>query len=190
MTNDIHFMPLLNLRSTFFCILEFYVLSALLLMGHAHAAEQSVNLKAGWNAVYLELQPDVADPAVVFDDPAIVKVAMWLPTKAQVGSLTALDAVASKPSAWRVWQPAEAPAAFLNDLFRVQARSAFLIEARVATTLTFTGEPFFERKKWLAPSFNLTGFDVDPAAAPTFQRYFDGSRAHSDLKIFKLVENT
>jgi len=47
----------------------------------------------------------------------------------------------------------------------------------------------FERRKWTAPAFNFTGFDVDPSAPPSFARFFDGSRAHlqGGLKAFKLV---
>ena len=163
--------------------------AALFFTSSAFSAEQTLDLVKGWNAVYLELQPDSPNPQDLFADQPIEVVAVWLPSKARVTSLTSLDAIASKSSEWYVWHPAEHPAAFLNSLFQIQARKALLIKASAATQLTIQGEPVFGRRKWLAPSFNLTGFDVDSAAPPTFARFFDGSRAHEDLKIFKMVAN-
>ena len=65
-----------------------------------------------------------------------------------------------------------------------------LIKASSATTLIIEGEHLFERRQWIAPSFNLTGFDVDPNEPPTFARFFDGSRAHEELNVFKLIDGT
>lgn len=166
-----------------------YLLIACSVTVPAFSAEQTLDLVKGWNAVYMEIQPETPIPEALFGDQPIEMVAVWLPSKARVTSLTALDALATKPSEWHVWQPEEHPAAFLNTLFQVQARRAMLIKASAATQVTITGEYVFERRKWQAPSFNLTGFDVDPAAPPSFARFFDGSRAHEDLKIFKLQAN-
>ncbi len=146
-------------------------------------------LAAGWNAVYLELEPDLQDPDALFGALPIDQVALWLPSRAKVASLTDPAAIPNKPSDWLVWHPNSHPAAFLNTLKRVQAHRALLIKASAPTTLTITGTASFQRHAWLAPSFNLKGFEVDPLAPPTFARFFDGSRAHDDLKVFRLVNN-
>jgi hypothetical protein len=155
----------------------------------SQAAEQVLNLQQGWNAVYLELRPSNADPAAVFAGQPVEQIAAWLPNQAKVESLTDPTAIPTKNSEWLQWQPAGNPAAFLNNLRALTPRTAFLIKASSATTVTITGEHVFERRKWEAPSFNFTGFDVDPTAPASFGRFFDGSRAHlqGGLKAFKLV---
>lgn len=153
----------------------------------AQALDQTISLAAGWNAVFLEIQPANEDPAAVFAGQPVELCAAWIPAAAKVESLTDPAALPRKSAEWHMWQPAESPAAFLNNLRGIKARQAMLIKATAAATFTVSGEPVFERRTWVAPSFNFTGFDVDPAAPPTFARFFDGSRAHAGMKIFRLV---
>jgi len=153
----------------------------------ADAADQRIILSPGWNAVFLEVQPVNDAPETIFAGQPVEMCAAWLPTAAKVDSLIDLSALPKKSAEWHVWQPADSPSAFLNNLRSVKARQALLIKATAAATFTVSGEPVFERRSWVAPSFNFTGFDVDPEAPPTFARFFDGSRAHAALKIFKMV---
>lgn len=164
-------------------------LTALLFSNTACAisASQTISLQEGWNAVFLEVQPADVAPEKVFAGQPVEMCAAWLPTAARVESLTDPGALPTKAAEWHVWQPEASPSAFLNNLRGLKARQALLIKAGAAATFTVSGEPVFERRTWVAPSFNLTGFDVDPAAPPTFARFFDGSRAHAGMRIFKLV---
>ena len=152
----------------------------------ARAAEQTISLNEGWNAVFVELQPNNPDPESIFAGLPIEKCSLWLPSSSKVTSLTDPAAVPSKTTEWHTWQPASSPSAFLNNLHSIPARSALLIKASAPAELTVAGTPVFRRMEWRGASFNFTGFDVDPAAPPTFARFFDGSRAHSELKIFKI----
>lgn len=151
------------------------------------SVEQVVPLQAGWNAVFLYVEPEVAEPDVVFGDLPVEQVNVWMPERARVASLTDPEALPSKPSEWNVWHPQGHPAAFLNTLYRVPARRGLLIKASAATTLVVRGEPVYRATVWQAPGFVLTGFDVDAEQAPSFARWFAGSRAHAALNIQKLV---
>lgn len=153
----------------------------------ARALEQTLVLQQGWNAVFLELEPTNDAPEAVFAGQPVEMCAAWLPGKAKVASLTDPTAIPKKSPEWHIWQPASQPAAFLNNLRGIKARQALLIKATAACSVVLKGEPVFERRRWIAPSFNFTGFDVDPAAPPTFARFFDGSRAHADRRIYKLL---
>lgn len=180
-------------RSNSACLLKRALLPALstllfcLFPPAARALDQTISLQPGWNTVFLEVQPTDENPAAVFAGKPVEMCAAWLPSAAKVESLTDPAALPTKSAEWHVWQPAESPSAFLNNLRALKARQALLIKASAAATFTVSGEPVFERRTWVAPSFNFTGFDVDPAAPPTFARFFDGSRAHAGMKIFKLV---
>jgi hypothetical protein len=40
---------------------------------------------------------------------------------------------------------------------------------------------------WVPDAYNFVGFGVDALAAPTFAQFFAGSRAHANLKVYRLV---
>lgn len=151
------------------------------------SVQQVVPLQAGWNAVYLYVFPQAGHPDEVFAGLPVEQVNVWLPSRAQVDSLTDPDAVPDKASEWNVWHPPTHPAAFLNTLHRVPARRGMLIKASAPTTWIVRGEPLYQPVQWRAPAFSLVGFDVDAAQPPTFARWFAGSPAHADMTIRKLV---
>jgi hypothetical protein len=153
----------------------------------AMAADQVIALEAGWNAVFSELEPEKSAPDEFFAGVPVEMCAVWLPAVTKVASLVDPGAIPSKSAEWHVWQPEASPAAFLNNLRAIKGRQVMLVKVSAAASLTVHGAPVFERRKWIAPSFNFVGFDVDAAAAPSFARFFDGSRAHAGLKAFKLV---
>ena len=157
------------------------------LASFSFGSEQRVSLHAGWNAIYLELDPDEPNPDLLFAGHPIEMVSLWLPTPGKVVSLTDPAAIPQKVIEWHTWQPASSPSAFLNNLRAIPARTPLLIKASEACQLTISGSPAFRRTEWVGASFNFVGFDIDPAAPPTFARFFDGSRAHRELKIYKLV---
>ncbi|MCC5790659.1 MAG: hypothetical protein JJT75_13590 [Opitutales bacterium] len=148
---------------------------------------QVIELTAGWNAVYLYVEPEEPDPNVLFAGLPIEECQVWIPERSRVESLTDPEAEPVKVSEWNVWHPSDHPTAFMNTLFRLQARRGMLIKASEPTTLVVRGEPVYRPVQWSAPAFNLVGFDVDAEQPPTFARWFAGSRAHKDLKIRKLV---
>ncbi len=169
------------------CLGFFAAVAALMPDSGAWAVDQIIGLQPGWNSIFLEVRPENQAPEVIFSGQPVEMCAAWLPTAAKVDSLTAADAVPTKSAEWRIWQPSASPSAFLNNLRALTGRQALLIKASAAATVTVSGTPVFERRKWNSPSFNFTGFDVDATAPPTFARFFDGSRAHAGLKAFKLV---
>lgn len=166
------------------------ILSIALLVGaNSWAAEQVLDLKKGWNAVSLELALTEPDPNVLFAGKPIEIVSLWLPGRAKVLTLTDPAAVPAKGAEWHSWQPADSPAAFLNNLRSLPAKTPLLIKTSAACQVRLTGSAVYRRTDWIGSSFNLVGFDIDPLAPPTFARFFDGSRAHQELKIYQLVAN-
>ncbi|GHC49542.1 hypothetical protein [Roseibacillus persicicus] len=155
----------------------------------SEAAEQTLELTPGWNSIYLELKPEHSDPEVLFAGKPVEMVSLWLPDKAKVDSLVDPEALPERSPQWRTWQPASSPSAFLNNLRAIPARTPLLIKVTSACQVTVSGEPAFARTKWTGTSFNLVGFDIDSTAPPTFARFFDDSRAHEDLKVFRLIAN-
>lgn len=175
----IYFSGMLNINAI--------LLIALLTGVNSWAAEQVLDLKKGWNAVSLELAPTDSDPGTLFAGKPVEMVSLWLPSQGKVVSLTDPAAIPEKVTEWHTWQPASSPSAFLNNLRAIPARTPLLIKASAACQLTIAGSPSYQRTEWVGSSFNLVGFDIDSSAPPTFARFFDGSRAHRELKIYHLV---
>jgi hypothetical protein len=160
----------------------------------AQWAEQSVRLETGWNAVYLELDPEPSDAEALFEDLPIK--AVWTRgDKAQTGAAVnyARDPddpayFASTDTGWRVWFPSSEPQHVINSLRVVRGGRAYLIEASAPVTLTIRGRPNASITRW-REGYNLEGFHVveDVASAPTFSQYLQPSEAHQNGAIYEVT---
>ncbi len=146
----------------------------------AQEVTQTLNLQAGWNAVYVEVEPAVKEANVVFASHPISSV--W--TRAE--RVVAVDFIQDSSeevfgkAGWLAWFHPSRPEAFVGNLFAVNANRAYLIKADAAFTLTLTGRPSARHPDWAPDKFNLRGFPVDPANAPTFRNFFVSSAAQFD----------
>lgn len=150
---------------------------------------QTTELKVGWNAVFLEVEPDDPQPKAVFNEKPIDQVLTYYPIHSPVEFIEDPDQVGWKKPGWHRWVPPEAEEAFLNNLYALQANQAYLIHCKEEYTWEVTGTPKFQRRTWQPDSFNFVGFHVDPDTTPTFEQYFDGSKAHADAHIYYLENN-
>jgi hypothetical protein len=150
------------------------------------AAEQRVELKKGWNAVHLTVEPSAPDVEKVFEDTPVDRVACLL---RPVTSSQFIRDPAEEPwrkDTWRVWYAPDTEEAVLSSLHSIHANQAYLVHSKAATQMVVRGEVEVVETRWVADAFNLTGFAVDPASPPTFAQYFSGSQAHRGLKIYRL----
>ncbi len=142
--------------------------------------QQTFNLRAGWNAIWLEVEPTNAAPAVVFGGLPVESA--W--TYRQ--RLPAIDFIqnTSEPlwnlDQWLVWSPGSRPESIANNLFAVPGHRAYLLKLTGNATLTVTGTPGLRPDPWKPDAFNLRGFPVDPGSPPTFAEFFRPSPAHFD----------
>jgi len=143
---------------------------------------QSITLQPGWNAIWLEVQPENRATSAVFSNLPVASV--W--TRAE--RLSAVDFIqdpseqAFNEAGWLGWFHPSRPEAFLGSLFVVQANRAYLVKVTNATpiSLTLSGRPSLRRADWVPDAYNLRGLPVDPASPPTFLSFFRPSAAHYD----------
>ena len=154
----------------------------------AGAAEQRVSLSQGWNAVFLEVQPTKRIPNQLFRGTPISRVASHFPTQNTVEYISDPGEVAWKKEGWGIWYAPGRPDAFLSSLFSIQGNRSYLVYSESAYEWRVEGDPNFLPHAWKANSYNLVGFSLDPDSPPTFEKFFEGSRAHRDLKIYRLVD--
>lgn len=148
---------------------------------NAQTLTQTVPLQPGWNAVWLEVQPENPAPAAVFAGLPVASV--WLRTERLEAAQFIQDQteVPFNEPGWWVWLPSTHPdASVLTTLFAVHAGRAYLIRIEGASPVawTITGRFQAARLAWVPDAFNLVGFPVDLASPPTFRAFFAASPAH------------
>ncbi len=186
-----HFMKSLFPRLTRGLLLGFLAIAG---VAHAQNATQSVTLTAGWNAVWLEVEPVNASgqtlaPQVVFSNPAIVTVATPKPLAGlaeffaqEPGTISTFN-----QDQWLQWKRTDPSGS--NNLPLINGNTAYLIQVAPSTptfTLTISlGKARFFKPTWNPDRYNLIGFGLQ--ATPTFDQFFGpASSKHSVANIFSL----
>ncbi|HXJ62067.1 MAG TPA: hypothetical protein VNU68_35970 [Verrucomicrobiae bacterium] len=173
---------------------SFLGLSPLRAVAGDPVAQQNFQLRPGWNAIWLEVQPARNSSDSVFANLPVASV--W--TRAE--RLSSVDFIqdpseqAFNEAGWLGWFPASRPEAFLGNLFTVQANHAYLVKLTNSTPINWSvmGRPSLRATVWVPDSYNLRGLPVDPASPPTFLNFFRPSKAHYDpatgqlQKIYRL----
>lgn len=151
------------------------------------ATTQTISLHPGWNAVYLEVQPEVRTPAEVFKNLPVESVWTWYERTSSIEFISNPSEALLEQPGWSVYTTAPDKAASIN-LFAIFANRAYLIKLGGTQSVTWsvTGSPATDKTVWLSNSFNLVGFHVNPAAPPTFNTYLTPSASHRGQAVYRL----
>ena len=154
----------------------------------AQWVRQDILLKPGWNAVFLEVQPEPDDPDIIFDDLPIESVWQWNRTDRRVDFLKDPDEITPLDDEWSVHLPVSNPGRAARSLFSVSAGRALLVRLKGPREVVWsvTGRPVPLRPKWIPDSLNLVGVSVTPNTTHTFKSYFASSPAHRAMRVFRL----
>jgi hypothetical protein len=167
------------------------VIGALAMPAVATAAvhSQTFTLQPGWNAVFLEVQPEPESSEAVFAGLPLASAWTWVARGPSVQFIQdPSEELIGQPD-WLGYFPRPRPESFLTNLFAIYANRAYLlkIEGTQTVSWTVTGRPSLSDWPWQPDSFNLTGFHVDPASPPSFGQYLEPSPAHAGQPIFRLA---
>ncbi len=134
---------------------------------------QAIPLQAGWNAVYLEVQPQPAECDAVFASLPQVESA-WRYNRRFTTLQFDLDPnqMLSQGTDWLVWLPAAHPQSFLCTLHTLTGGQAYLVRCSAAVTWQLKGAPVLPQAAWIPDDFNFIGFQVNPAGRVSFADYF------------------
>ena len=148
---------------------------------------QTLTLRAGWTAVFLEVQPSPADCDTVFAGLPVESVWAWNSRFSTVQYISDPSSLLPGQPDWLTWVPGSSTNRVSANLFTLQGGRAYLIKATTATTLALRGQPLLRSPDWLANSFNLAGAYVSSNNPPTFQAFFAPSPAHAGQPVFRLT---
>lgn len=150
----------------------------------AQWASQNYSLQAGWNAIYLELDPATDDVPVEFptNPPNIIDRFWFWEVRTTGNGLTCTDPVDPEcapdtDTQWRLWQPSNSQNN-VNNMRVLSGGRVYLVQASAPGTMTVRGRPSARRQEWQA-GLNVVGFHVDPADPPTFAEYLEPSGRHT-----------
>lgn len=151
--------------------------------------EQTIVLQPGWNAVFLEVAPSPNDPESVFQGLPVSSVWRWNPEGIQADYLrNPADGLEAQPG-WLGYFPPHLPESILTNLYAIEPNTAYLVKVGGASPIMWTvrGVPVLRDREWIADSFNLRGFHVNPGAEPSVADYFGPAKAHAGQPVYRLT---
>ncbi len=176
-------------RSSLTCLL---LVLAVLLPLHAAAENitQTIPLRAGWNAVFLEVDPASTSCDDVFGGiPNLLSAWTWNSRTAVAEYVQDPDTLIPEQTQWLVYFPGDD---LSTNLHAVYGERAYLIHVggtRTDIEWMVTGEPRLPQLDWKDDSFNLVGFHLEAGAEPLFDAFFSASLAHRDQEVYILDDS-
>ncbi len=135
---------------------------------------QTLDLKAGWNAVFLHVDPSHATiDELVAPDPsfAIEEVWLWRPELSAQQFVESPQSPATTDSRWTSWSRAKGPNSALT---RMIPNMAFLVKVK-DTVPTYAwalkGKAVAPRYTWTTSGLNFLGFPVPEGTGPVFDSF-------------------
>jgi len=115
--------------------------------------EQSFQLQAGWNSVYLEVDPATADADVVFAGLPLDAVWTRAPGRLVQGppNCTSPDdptCIPENASGWWAWIPPDDPHHVVTTLRLIRGGRVYLLKARSVATWNVVGSPAESVTQW------------------------------------------
>jgi hypothetical protein len=154
----------------------------------AAGTQQTLTLRPGWNAVFLEIEPDQRDLATIFAGIPIASIWRWRPDIQGAQFVRDPAEGLENIDGWFAWFPEPRPDAFLSNLFQLEGNTAYLIrlDGNQQRQVTLSGRPLFRPTAWVSNAFTLTGLPASTQHPPTFAEYFGPSTAHSGQPVYTL----
>ena len=149
---------------------------------------QTIQLHAGWNAVFLEVDPTNSQVAACFQGAPVTMVAAYTgPSKSVQFVQNPPTNSVTPQNGWDIWYAGGRPDAFLTSFYELAGNQSYMIYSQSDYTWAVTGSARLTTVKWKPNAYTLTGFGVDPVSPPTFDQFFGGSPQHQPYQIYQLA---
>ncbi|MFO1499277.1 MAG: hypothetical protein U1G07_12925 [Verrucomicrobiota bacterium] len=158
-------------------------------IAQAQWVKQTLDLKAGWNAVFLHVDPShtTLDDLLADEATSIEEVWRWNPNPSSGQFVTSPQNPVDTGSQWTSWRRDQAAT---SPLRRLSANAAYLVRASADTSWVLAGKPVLPSYQWTTSGMNLIGFATAPVAPPTFQDFFSPSATLLAAEVFRYQGGT
>jgi hypothetical protein len=172
------------MRNGPFCF--FPVLLAALPLLAQPVQQQSFQLQEGWNAIFLEVEPD-GDVSSVCANLPYTSIWTWDPQVTPAEKIQDQTEGLWNQDGWLVHFPTSRSESMFNNLHKFQANRAYLIHMSASSSWQVSGTPSLLRASWRSEAFNLTGFPVDSVLEPVFSDFFSTCDSLSGGPVYELA---
>jgi len=151
--------------------------------------EQVIRLQPGWNAVYLDVQPEMADADRVFAGIPVQSAWVWDRPGQGVQFVDDPNKLAPGKPEWLTYYPPGSANAALKNLYEIEGGRPLLVQVATnrAVDWRVVGAPARWRARWVDNSLNLVGFPLASSSTNTFRTLLGGDSAFSgSLTVLKL----
>lgn len=169
-------------------ILSALVLPLAPLSAMAQWRTQTIELRPGWNAVHVEVQPAPDDCDTLFAALPVESVWKWNRRFTSIQFVEDPQTLLAEDPDWLVWLPLSSENAFLRRLRSLQANQSYLIKVAAGASpvsLSLKGKVVMPRLDWYPHGLNLVGFPVHPANPPTMATFFEFTDEIDTVSGFK-----
>lgn len=158
------------------------VLLAAASTGRAQWVTETVDLKSGWNAVYLHVDGSHADiGALAGTGSPVQEVWLWQPAPTTVQFVQNPQEPVDTGTQWKSWKRSEV----VNGLNRLVGNASYLVRASADYQWSIKGRPVPPRQQWTTTGLNLLGYPTVPSSPPSFDQFFAQSPAiRQELQVF------
>jgi hypothetical protein len=176
------------------CGVYFVLASLLSTDACAQWVEQTVDLDPGWNAVYLEVQPEPRECQQVFQSLPVASVWCWNPKSSSaqyISTPPSPESLQVGNPQWLAYFPTDQPEHIASSLFRILGGKAYLIKLNGAKQILWTikGKALLPSIDWQANMYFLSGYHLSNSGIlPTFSDFFSASPGHEGRPIYRLVK--
>jgi len=176
------------MRRLLFLAGSLLLLAAATPAARAQWATQTIQLRPGWNAVYLEVEPEPRECDAVLAGLPVETVWRWNRRVSSVQFIQDPNQLIQEPEAWLTWISPNHPLAGNSSLFIMEGGLPYLIKSTNAATVPWNvrGRPVQRKIDWLGDSFNLVGFPLPATGANTFQNFFAGAAGLAGSAIYRM----
>ena len=143
----------------------------------AYWITESIELRAGWNAVWLHVDPSYnpLDQWIGLDGShPVQEIWLWQPDVATLQFVTDPQQPINGGSQWVAWKRSEVEAQ-TNPLKRMIGSQAYLIRSASAFTWEIKGKATPPRYRWSSSGQNFVGFATNPDAPPDFETFLSAA---------------
>ena len=177
----------LNLFRRIISLTAWLILTANIFAEEGHKRSQEIEVNKGWNAIFLEVDPEINDPESLIEGTPIDIVATLYRRKSTAQFSSDPNVNLLREQGWSVWRAKDRPDAFLSDFSIIAGGRAYLIHSKTEFSWSVRGEQsIFSKINWQTNSFNLVGFNVEKNAGPSFEQFFKHSKSHKESPIYRL----
>src|SRR6185503_14295863 len=129
---------------------------------------QTLSLQPGWNAVFLEVQPEPKQCDQIFAGLPVESAWAWNRRFSPVQFIQDPTSLIPGDPDWLVWTPAA-----IKNLLVLEGGRAYLIKISGNATVNWQlyGRPAARRIDWIADSPNFVGFAINAQNPPTFANF-------------------